>query len=217
MVGLAAQVCTRTETSKPLCVVSSSGAVGYSPAYVIWGTMSVMAAAPTCTRETDFQIPLVKVGMPSCLVLVYGAQSQPPVQLIHRPPQSILGSKTTSKVCGACVELRVTGKMYLKNWSVVLPMFLPSRMMSAPILIPSKTNNVLPPPAGAVKVVEYVHVFVSQMEALSQLSSYSGSPTMPAASRSVIRSPGTLAGIEIFLPRVAGGDLTTPVRASTGR
>jgi hypothetical protein len=40
---------------------------------VICGTTSVIAALPTSTIETDFQMPFVKVGMPFSKVLLYGA------------------------------------------------------------------------------------------------------------------------------------------------
>ena len=98
-VSAGAHIWTRTETSKPPWVLSSKGVVGYAPAYVICGTTSVIAADSILTTETLFQMPFEKVGMPSCAVLVYGAQSHPPVHDIHRPAQSIFGSKITESSC----------------------------------------------------------------------------------------------------------------------
>ena len=48
---------------------------------------------------TLFQMPRENVVAPSCVVYEYGAQSQPPVQAIQRPPHTTSAEKVTVRLC----------------------------------------------------------------------------------------------------------------------
>jgi hypothetical protein len=110
-------------------------------------------------------MPFEKVAAPPSLVVEYGAQSHPPVQLIHRPPQSTCLSKITLRVFAPSPARRRDGdrgNVYRRNWSAAVPISSPLIKMRAPIFTPSNKRTDDEPLLGVsvaddtLKVVEYL-------------------------------------------------------------